>query len=134
MLLRLCQWLIFTVIVALSPFLIAALNVVSEQQTLSWFPREQLWPHGELMLVTTALAADAIGDLFVHPSPRDAITVLSAGAFLILVIVTVAWYTMVQSHANYVANTVSRASLILFGFVVIGGAFVKVWLNRPVHV
>jgi hypothetical protein len=130
---RLFQWLIWSVIVGLGPFWIAALNIISGQKSIDWFPLGQLWPHGELMLVTTVLAADLAGDL-VYQTPSDGITQLAIGCFFLLVMVNVAWYTMVQSHTNYTLSTISDGSLLLFGLVIFGGAFVKLWLNRQIYV
>src|SRR6267378_4957119 len=129
---RLGQWLIWSVIVGLGPFWIAALNIISGQKSIGWFPLGQLWPHGELMLVTSVLAADLAGDLVYH-TPNDGITQLATGCFFLLVLINIAWYTMVLSHPNYTLNTISDGSLLLFGFVIVGGILVKMWLNTRIY-
>ncbi len=60
MLAKLLKWAIFTVVISLVPFGVLALNVLIEGNDIQV---AALWPHGELMLVATALAADALGDL-----------------------------------------------------------------------
>ena len=130
---QLCQWLVFTVIMGLAPVWIAALGIISGQKTVDWFPLEQLWPNGELMVVTTALAADLLGDL-IYRSPSDAVTRLAASCFFLLVMVNALWYALVQSHANYTAKIIYDGSLFLFGLVIGGGLLVKIWLNRRIYV
>jgi hypothetical protein len=131
---RLFQWLLFTVFFGLLPFWAAALNIISKEKSISLysFPFDQLWPRGELMLVTSVLAADLAGDLIYH-TPSDGITQLAAGIFFLLFAINVIWYMMVQSHEDYIASTISNGSILLFGLVIIGGILVKLWLNRRVY-
>src|SRR5579863_1592711 len=99
MLAKLLKWLIFTVVVALVPFGIVALDLWDKGDNL--FAWSVLWPHGELMLVSTALAADALGDLIASDRPSGSLKIAAGGGCLVVLIITIAGYVLSQTHPDY---------------------------------
>jgi hypothetical protein len=117
----------FTVLVSLIPFLITALIKAGQSGP---FVLASLWPHGELLLVSTALAADGIGDLFAFRGPYDGFKLTVGFGFFVVVVVTVAWYAILQVQQGYSVNFISKGSIALFGSVVVTGASVKLFIRE----
>ena len=114
--LRLLKWGIFTVLVSLIPFVMVALTLWSDDKDISL---SALWPHGELLLVSTALAADAVGSL-IPTAPRwERSKIVSAGACIVLLIVTAFWYALIQNHPEFKIAKISKGTMELFVFTVI---------------
>jgi hypothetical protein len=110
------RWAVFTVLFSLLPFAIVWLGVWSDARP---FDVMTLWPHGELLLVATAISADAVGDL-VGSSPRAAKSkVVCAGACVILLFIAAVWYAMIQGHPTYPAQRIFNGSIALFGGTVL---------------
>jgi hypothetical protein len=57
---KVVRWTIFGVVFALLPFILNALVLWSNDKEVKL---SLLWPHGELLVVCAAIAADAVGDL-----------------------------------------------------------------------
>ena len=94
---KLLKWALFTVVVSLVPFFMVALSLWSGDKPLHL---ASLWPHGELLLVATALAADAVGGLIPTSTRLGAAKVLSAGICVILLLTTALWYALIQGHPD----------------------------------
>jgi hypothetical protein len=124
---RLLQWIFFTVLISFTPFAVVAIILIGRGRT---FSASALWPHGELLIVSTTLAADAMGDLFNHSSPGDLLRIMAGGGFLLVVIVTVVWYTILQLETDYPVWMISKGSLAIFGFVVTTGACIKIFARK----
>jgi hypothetical protein len=67
---KLLRWMIFSVIVALTPLWLNAVILLTKNKSISEVPVLVL-AGGELLLISTAIAADAIGDLIATGSERD---------------------------------------------------------------
>ena len=113
---KILRWFIFTVRVSLVPFGVVALAKWADNAA---FELSSLWPRGELLLVSTALAADAIGDLIpTGPSARSA-KVATGGFCLLLILLTSLWYGLIQDHPGYNAGRVSEGSIVIFFVTVV---------------
>jgi hypothetical protein len=60
---RLAQWIIFTVILALMPFIMTGVDLWTDGKFdglfTMWQHGDLLWPKGELLIVATAIGAEA---------------------------------------------------------------------------
>lgn len=83
-----------------------------------------LWPHGELLLVAVAIAADAVGDLIGSSSKAGAAKVLSGGSAIILLFAGAVWYAMVQIRA-YQPDRIWWADVYIFVLAVVTSFFCK---------
>jgi hypothetical protein len=109
---KLLKWGFFTVLISLFPFGLVALNYwLSTGQAIEL---SKLWPHGELMLVATALAADALGDLIASSRPSSSFKIASGGGCAVVLLLTVAGYILAQVHPQYAIVRISKISIITF--------------------
>ncbi len=77
---KIVRWFVFTVLVSLVPFVMVALNMWSDDKTVQLVA---LWPHGELLLVSTALAANAVGDLIPTRSFATRTKIVAPGSCIV---------------------------------------------------
>jgi len=121
------KWLIFTVIVSLIPFGMVALSLWSGDKPLSL---AVLWPHGELLLVATALAADGIGDLIPTNPTASRAKIVTAGMCIIILIVAGLWYALIQGHPEYRLSKISKGSMVIFGSTVLACMCCKILAEK----
>jgi hypothetical protein len=105
------KWFLFTVLISLCPFLFIAIRLWGTDQTVQF---QALWPHGELFLISTALAADAIGDLVANPVPVSGWRTFLTFCCVITLLVGSLWFASVQDNLNFSMSRTSEASIILF--------------------
>lgn len=86
---ELLQWLIFSVIVSLLPFLFVVLNGLTEGQLPIL---ANLFSGGELQLISVGLAASAMGELLARRSTRKTLEVLAIGLAVVVLILASWWY------------------------------------------
>jgi hypothetical protein len=123
---KLLKWGIFPVVVSLIPFVLVALSLWSDDKVVLL---SSLWPHGELLLVSTSLAAEAVGDLIPTGPGAERVKIVSAGSCVILLIVAALWYALIQGHA-YRVSKISEGSIVLFLFTVMASACCKLLAER----
>lgn len=78
------------------------------------------------MLVATALAADALGDLIASSRPGSSLKIASGGGCVVVLFITLAGYMLAQTHPEYKAVRVSEMSIVTFILTVITCASCKV--------
>ena len=108
---KLIRWAIFSVLISLSPFGIAALNLWSGEKLVHL---SMLWPHGELLLISTALASDAVGNLVPGRESARKARVAVVGSCVLILISTALWYGLIQGHPEYKADRISQGSIFIF--------------------
>ena len=115
---RLVRWSLFGVLVSLVPFVV---RWMLEQTAGNGIAHSGLVSQGELLLVSTAIAATAVGDLFnVHPRLRVRCSAV-AGCCLLLVAISSAYYGAVAiTESN--KRSVVVFSILLFILSLVGGA------------
>jgi hypothetical protein len=126
MLARQLKWALFSVVMALVPFLFNWLRIVSRPTADPKPLLQVLLGHGELLLVATALTASAVGDLLGGASPRTTLKLVS-GAAAVLVLAAASYYfaDISAGFANKETireDIVCKTSLWLFFFSVVTGA------------
>src|SRR5437899_9488588 len=100
---RLLKWAFFTVLVSLAPLILTGLILWADDKMIL----SLVWPHGELLLISTAIGADAIGEMIpTGPTARNA-KIVSAGSCIVLLIVSALWYAVVQVQ-SYSAGKISE--------------------------
>ena len=111
---KLLKWVIFTVLVSFTPLILTGLILWADDKMVL----SLLWPHGELLLISTAIAADAIGEMIpTGPSARKS-KIISGGSCVFLLIVSALWYAVIQIH-GFNAGKISESSLFLFAATLI---------------
>lgn len=119
---NLAKWLMFTVLVSLSPFAVLAGKLWVSDTPIYL---RALWPHGELLLVSTALAADAMGDVIANgfaaqvSQVQGVFRTITAGACLITILTTVWWYSLAQNSSSLSLEKMSKGSIYLFIFTIL---------------
>ncbi len=116
---RLLQWALFGVLFSLTPLVF---RLIWSSTTVGRVDVTGILSQGELLLVSTALSAAAVGDLYpVHPRFRRTAIAIS-GCCLFVVAVSSAYYAAVSvSDAPY-RSVVAIASFIFFLLSMAGGA------------
>lgn len=114
-------WLIFSVTLALAPLLFnASLMFISgKSPTLA-----QLLKNGELLIITVAIGADAIGKLFGSGSARKLLKIAAGGGTTLLVIFSSLLFSAISTSSLGTAFDPSRVAMIstvMFSFTVIAG-------------
>jgi hypothetical protein len=106
---RLLKWAFFTVLISLAPLILTGLSLWAEDRMMM----SLLWPHGELLLISTAVAADAVGAMVpTGPNARKS-KIVSVGSCVVLLTVSALWYAMIQVH-GYSPGKISESSVALF--------------------
>jgi hypothetical protein len=122
---KLLRWAIFTVVISLVPFGLTAFNLYNSDKL---FGLSSLWPHGELLLIATALAADAIGDLVPGNTNFTKSRIATVGLCVVVLLLTALWFASIQDHPEFSADKVSRGSEAIFVFTLIvcfGSKFIE---------
>jgi hypothetical protein len=103
MIIRVARWLIFTVVISLLPFIMIDISLWShgklEEVFAFWRHGDVLWPRGEVLLVATAIGADAMGGLIASNSANDTIRlfkITTAGGCFLLTLGAAWWYANIQ--------------------------------------
>jgi hypothetical protein len=80
-----------------------------------------LWPRGELLLISTAIAANAVGDMVPTGPSASSAKIASTGGCIILLFISALWYAVVQAHPEMKPDKISESSLILFALTLLAG-------------
>jgi hypothetical protein len=106
---RLLKWVFFTVLVSFTPLILTGLVLWADDKMVV----SSLWPHGELLLISTAIAADAIGEMIPTGPRARAAKIVAVGSCVLLLIISALWYAVIQIH-GFNAGKISESSLFLF--------------------
>lgn len=114
-------WLLFTVVLALSPLLFKAslVFITGKSPTLA-----QLLENGELLIVTVAIGADGIGKLFGSGSHRKLLKIAAGGGTTLLVIYSSLLFAAISTTtlgSAFDPDRVAIISTVMFFFTVIAG-------------
>jgi hypothetical protein len=124
---KLLKWVIFSVLIALVPIGITFLNQTSEDGAPAWLVvAKRVLSHGELLLISAAIAADAVGDLIGAGKESLTLKILSGGACVLIILSASLWYSNIAAmvHSGHPPRTdiVAVGSLwVLAGTVLTGG-------------
>ena len=113
---RLVKWLLFTVLFALVPFGLTALILWNRGKDPSF---SILWSDGELSLVSSAIAADALADVIGAGKTLRTIKLSLGGICLLLLFMSAAWYATVRTFPGFDPDKVWKTCLILFGMTLV---------------
>jgi hypothetical protein len=94
---KLTRWFIFSVLISLVPLITSYLGLLLDSRAATL---QTVTGRGELLLITTTLAAAAIGELI--PSGRDRGTqkLLAGGSCIVIVLLSSLLFAAVQSRAH----------------------------------
>ena len=121
------RWFIFSVLVALAPLAFTFFNLLVAGTP----PRlPALLVEGELILVSTAIAAASAGELIAAGRDRALGKVVSGGTCIILVLLGSVEFAAISANAVRNAEAVALISLLLFAGTVVAGAS-SVYLSHP---
>lgn len=119
---KLVRWFIFSVLIALLPIVFAYWHIATDGKHPNW---ASIVAHGELMLVSVALAADAIGELIGRGAAKPLKKILAGGGCTITVISASFYFADVSSKPPVDLELVLRTSLGIFLLTVIASASCK---------
>lgn len=109
---KLSIWLIFSVVVALSPFFLGIFQSVDRDQRVTFY---SILGSGQLLLVCVALAAAALGELVIINVPVDHRIMKSAaiGSCILVIIFSSLWFGDIS--ADILAKAVPDQITVSFG-------------------
>jgi hypothetical protein len=117
---KLIRWGIFSVIIALLPVFFNLLTVGSRGGSLSL---RQVASHGELLLISTAIAAASVGDLIASGSKLPMAKILAGGGCIVGLFLGSLWYADISAAqaANVVLNPawINNGSAIVFALTLV---------------
>jgi len=121
------RWFIFSVLVALVPLFITGVILITKET-----PPPILLTvlgSGQLLLISTAIAADAIGDLICASIEYATLKIIAGGGCVIALMCGALWYAansaMLEFGKPGRASTVTKGSLIIFLLTVISAGACK---------
>ena len=116
---RLIRWLIFSVVVSLVPLLLA----YASDQTRGGTPTlVSILSKGDLLLISTALAAAAIGDLLPAAQAMPVRAMLAGGGCVVSVLFGSSYYAAIVTGSVARPDLVADYSVALFGMTLLSGA------------
>jgi len=121
------RWFMFGVLVALAPLFITGVILVAKDN-----PPPILLTvlgSGQLLLISTAIAADAIGDLVCASIESATLGIVAGGGCILALMCGALWYAansaMLELGKPGRASTVTKGSLIIFLFTIISAGACK---------
>ncbi len=115
----LIRWIIFSVIIALMPLVFNVLRGVIKGQGIDIV---QVFSEGELLLVSAAIAAGSLGQLFGGGSSHGVAKLISGGSCTIILMLTSLCFAYISGakSSSEVLNmrAISYGSMIMLGFTV----------------
>jgi drug/metabolite transporter (DMT)-like permease len=127
---KLIRWLIFNVLVGLVPIVISYLGLRLDPHPPAL---HVLTSRGELLLISTAIASAAVGELI--PGGRDKATqkLLAGGCCILLVLVSSLFFATIQARQHPDVLRIFTMSLWLFGGTLLASfsAVYLAWEGEP---
>jgi hypothetical protein len=108
---KLTRWLIFSVLISLVPLFTSYVGQLLDHRTASL---DSVTGRGELLLITTTLAAAAIGELIPSGRERGTQKLLAGGSCIVIVLFSSLLFAAVQSRLHPGGALVFGLSLSLF--------------------
>jgi mannose/cellobiose epimerase-like protein (N-acyl-D-glucosamine 2-epimerase family) len=109
---KLLRWSVFGILFALAPFLITILFRWSDGKDFDW---NALWPQGELLIASAAIAADALGDVIATESESSSAKIICGGGCILMVLGSGAWFGKIQTAATAASTArITVGSAIIF--------------------
>ena len=121
---RLVKWILFSVIISLLPLVADGVNRISQGRSgIGQSVLTEVLAHGELLLVSAAIAADAVGDLIGSGPEFKMLKYLAGGACLAIILFGSLWYAGIaaNSHDGRLLNNgmIARWSASILGLTVL---------------
>lgn len=114
---KLTRWFIFGVVVSLLPFALAFLNLWASKKPAKI---EDLFSRGELLLVSTAIGAAAIGELLGIKDTHTLYKIIIGGCSFIAVLTQMAWYAYASDASRGLdGRNVAKLSVIFFAVTLV---------------
>lgn len=114
---KLTRWFIFGVVVSLLPFALAYLNLWASKKPAKI---EDLLSRGELLLVSTAIGAAAIGELLGVKDTHALGKIIVGGCSFVAVLMQMAWYACTSDASRGLdGQYVARSSLVFFAVTLV---------------
>ncbi len=109
---KLTRWFIFGVVVSLLPFALAFLNLWASKKPAKI---EDLFSRGELLLVSTAIGAAAIGELLGIKDTHALGKIIVGGFSFVTVLTQMAWYAYASDASRGLdGRYVAKFSIVFF--------------------
>lgn len=124
---KLATWLIFGVIVALAPFIVNFLFLLG-QESVKAMGLQDIFGGGELLIVSTVIAAGAVGEVALVdvPRARRLPKVFAIGGCTITILLSSSWFGIVSStiHDKHLSRptTVAIGSVYVFAVALVCSA------------
>lgn len=106
---KLTRWLIFGILLGLTPLVFSALRVMVRGTIPS---PSQLFAHGELLLIAAGISAGAVGELLVTTRARRIAKYVAGGVSLFVLMLSSLYFADIS--AAYLSNVKVNADLIAF--------------------
>ena len=120
---KLVRWLVFSVAISLLPLVFNFLRAYGRGATPSLI---DLNAHGELLLISAAIAAAAIGELVASGGRYQIAKIIAGGGCVLVLAVASLWFADISAPTSSGALVdyvrVSNASTVVFMFTVISSA------------
>jgi hypothetical protein len=96
---RLVKWIVFSVVISLLPLAADWANRISQGRSgISEDVLAEVLAHGELLLISAAIAADAVGDLIGSRPEFKMLKYLAGGACLAIILFGSLWYADIAAN------------------------------------
>ena len=115
---RITRWLIFSVLVSLLPVIFSALVLLTGQGISSI---TVLLSGGELLLISSAICAGAIGEIVTSTNRNKIGRVLAGGGSVIILASSSFWFAHIVSSESVNGDVVAWGSIYIFGLTVLTG-------------
>jgi len=116
---KLLRWFIFSVAVAMIPLALTYFVLEIERQNPTL---EDVLSNGELLLISTAIAAAAIGEVIGTTPKRAVLKILATGVCTITAMLGSVFYTIIRTAAAPDPRPIMTVSLLVFGGTILASA------------
>jgi hypothetical protein len=118
---KLTKWVFFNILIALLPVFLNLLGLLTRGKAPSI---SLLFSHGELLLLSSAISAAAIGELIASSRNYIVLKLISAGSNLIILYLSAYWYADIvniynSSTLSASPDVIASGSIIMFTFTII---------------
>ncbi|HEY0025278.1 MAG TPA: hypothetical protein VGB24_20355 [Longimicrobium sp.] len=116
---RMTRWFIFGVLISLIPLAVSYFSLKLDRRapTLGG-----LLAGGELLLISTTVAAGCIGELIPVSRGKPVEKLIAGGACMLIVLFSTSCFAAVKSRASPDPSPIRATSLLLFASAVVAGA------------
>jgi hypothetical protein len=109
---RLLRWFIFSVVIALAPLIYSFLSALTHQRPMGLF---LISGHGEILLLSAAISAAAIGELFSSKPGKGIPKLLAGGGCVTILFLASLWFEDIVSSTEPIRmSVVEYGSLAMF--------------------